>query len=801
MQSLLQDLRFAARGLVRRPGFTLVVLLTLALGIGVNSTIFSIVYGVLLRPLPYAHAEQLVRLWQRRSEQGMARAPVSVPNFLDWSGQNSVFSDLGCFAPSFATLTGSGEPRELQAVRVTANLFSLLGVRPARGRGLLPGEDQPGAPPVVLVSDRLWQQLWSGRAELRDAAMVLDGVSHKVVGVMPPGFDFEEGDLWVPMVFNPTERLARGRVYLGVVGRLKPAVTLERARTDMATVASRLALDHPETNRRSEIEVVPLYEQIVGDIRPTLLVLMTAVASVLLIACANVGNLLLVQIAGRRAEIGMRIALGASRARLVRQTVTESMLLALLAGLASLLLAHWLIAWLIHLNPPKIPRLGEVRLDLPVMVFTGLVSILAGAIFGWGPALQAARSQPQALLKGGGTGLAGSAGGGLRLRNAFAVAEVALALVLLIGAGLLVRSFGRLLAVDPGFNPRHVLTGFLVLPQSRYAAASRQRLFGEQLLQRLSALPGVQGAALASSLPLGRVNSRQSFAIEGEAPATDQSPVAVVDGVSPQFFRAMGIPVLGGRTIEDRDRDPAPGVAVIDQSLADTWFPHGDAVGRRLRLPGLAADTFQIVGVVGKVKRRGLDSDSRPQIYVPLDQDMSRFVSIVLRCSTSTDALAPALRRAVWSVDPNLPVEVAALQDTLEGTLAQTRFTTRLIGVLGLIALALAVVGIYALMAYSVACRRHEIGVRMAMGGQKGQILGLVMRQALVLTAVGLALGALSALAVTRLAAGLLFGVTPTDPVTFITVPLLLGGVAIAASYLPARRATRVDPVIALRSE
>jgi putative ABC transport system permease protein len=796
MQSLLQDLRFAARGLLRRPGSTLVVLVTLALGIGVNSTIFSLVYGVLLRPLPYARADRLVRLWQARPEQGIERSPVSAPNLLDWQSQSSVFTEIAGFAPSFATLTGRGEPRELQAVRVSASLFSMLGVRPAQGRGFLPGEDQPGAAPVVLLSYRLWQQTFSGRGDLRHSVLVLDGVGHQVVGVMPSGFDFEQGQVWVPLVFDSAERLARGRGFLEVVARLKDGVTRGRAQADLATIAHRLSLEHPETNRLSEIVMVPLYEQIVGDIRPTLLLLMTAVACVLLIACANVGNLLLAQIAGRRSEIGVRIALGVSRGRLVRQIVSESMLAALLSGAGSLLLARWLIAWLVRLDPPNIPRLGDVHLDLPVLLFTGAVALLAGALFGWGPAFQAARLQPHQLLK---ESAATAGSGGLRLRNGFAVAEIALALVLLIGAGLLVRSFQRLLAVDPGFDPRHVLTGSLVLPQSGYPTRALQRTFAEQLLQRISALPGVEAAALATSLPLGRVDIRQSFFVNGKTVPADQSPVAVVDGISPRFLRAMGIRLLRGRTIEDGDRDPAPAVAVIDQSLAEVWFPRGDAVGRSIELPSLSSAPIRIVGLAAKVKRRGLDADSSPQIYVPLDRAPRRFLSFALRTPADPAALGTALRRAVWSVDPKLPVEVTTLQEALDETLVQTRFTIRLVGMLGLIALALAVTGIYALMSYAVACRRREIGVRMAMGGQKGQILGLVMRQAGGLTVLGLALGAASALAVTRLIRGQLFGITPTDPVTFLTVSLLLGSVALAASFLPARRATRVDPVTALR--
>jgi putative ABC transport system permease protein len=800
VQGFLQDLRFALRGLLRRPGFALVVVLTLALGIGANTAIFGIVYGVLLRPLTYAQADQLVRLWRHMPEQGVDRGPVSPQDFLAWREQSRVLASLAAFAPSFATLTGGDEPRELRDVRVSADLFRLLGVRPASGRGFLPGEDRPGAAPVAVVSDGLWHRVFHARRDLLGASILLDGVSYRVVGIMPADFEFESGELWTPLVFKPADLLVRGRSYLGVIGRLAPGVTLERARADMDTVARRLALEHPESNQGVGAAVVPLYEQIVGDIRPTLLMLMAAVGFVLLIACANVGNLLLARTTERQGEMGMRVALGASRGRLVRQTVTETLLLALLSGLSSLLLAKWLLAWLVHLNPPHVPRLGDVRLDLPVLAFTFLASLAAGALFGWGPALQTARFEIHEILKEG-SGRGGAAGGRLWLRDALAVVQVALALVLLIGAGLLVRSFQRLLAVDPGFRPQNVLTAFLALPQAEYAEPGRQLGFREQLLQQVRALPGVRSAALATTLPLGAVASRQTFLVDGQDAPPERAPMAVVDAVSPGFFRAMGIELRRGRTIEESDRRPAPPVVVVDESLAKLWFPKGDAVGRRLILPGLSPQSRQIVGVVGAVKRTGLDADSMPQVYLPLDENPSRFLSVVLRADGDPTILAPAVRRAVWSVDRNLPVEIDTLQGALDESLAQTRFNTRLISVLGVLALALAVVGIYAVMAYSVARRRHEIGVRLAMGGQKGQIVELVMRHALALTAIGLAIGLLGALVVTRLVAGLLFGVTSTDPATFIALPLLLGVVALAASYLPARRATRIDPAIALRTE
>lgn len=799
MSSLAQDLRFALRGLVRRPGFALVIVLTLALGIGANSTIFSIVYGVLLRPLAYPEADRLVKLSRRLPVAGVESAPVSAPDFLDWKSQNNVFESIAAYAPSFATMTGGEEPQDLQVVRVSADLFRALGVRPLAGRGFLPGEDEPRAAPVLVIGHRLWQRAFGGRRDVLGRTVVLDGVSYRVVGIMPPDFEFEQADLWTPLVFSSSDLLSRGRASLGVIARLRRGISLERARDDMKTVAERIAHDNPATNRQVEVAMVPLYEEIVGNVRPTLALLMGAVSCVLLIACANVGNLLLARTTDRQAELGVRVALGAGRGRLVEQTIVESLVLALLSGALSLLVSRWLIAWLVHLNPPKIPRLGDVRLDLPVVLFTFGVSLLAGALFGWGPALQTARSDVQTVLKEGGGQLAAGQGKA-SLREALAVVEVALALVLLIGSGLLVRSLQGLLAVDPGFRPKNVLTGFLALPQREYAAAGRQLAFSEQLLQLLRGLPGVQSVAMATSLPLGRVDSRRTFYIEGEPRSGEESPVAVVDAVSPQFFRAMGIPLLSGRAIEERDREGAPLVAVVDESLARLWFPRGDAVGRRIIVPGLAHRPRQIIGLVGAVRRYGPAADSAPQIYVPLYESSSRFLSLVLRGNADPTALASAVRRAVWRVDPNLPIDVGSLRQALDDSLAQPLFNTSLVGVLGVLALILSGVGIYAVMAYSVAQRRHEIGVRMALGGQRGQILQLILGHALKLTAVGLAVGILAAVAVTRLMAGLLFGIKASDPLTFFTLSLFLGGIALAASYLPARRATQVDPAITLRT-
>jgi putative ABC transport system permease protein len=799
MEGFFQDFRIALRGLMRRPGFTLIVVLTLAFGIGVNSSIFSLVYGVLLRPFPFQQVDQLVRVWRRLPQRGIERAPVSPPAFLEWRDQNGSFTEMAAFVQAFATLTGGREPQEVQAVKVSANLFRLLGVKAARGRALLPGEDQPSAAPVVVLSDRFWRQSFGGRPGVVGSSITLDGKSYQVVGVMPADFQFEEGELWMPLVFAPAELVSRGRSYLDVIARLKDGVSLRQARANLATISQGNAQDLPASSRRIEVTMVPLYEQVVGDIRPTLLVLMGAVGFVLLIACANVANLLLARTTDRQGEIAVRVALGASRGRLFRQTLTESLLLALLGGLCGLLIANWLTAWLIHLKPPQIPRLDEVRMDLPVLVFTLGVALLAGLLFGWGPALRGSRSQVHQLLKQGG-GTAGASRSKLRSHNPLAVIEVALALVLLIGAGLLIRSFQQLQAVAPGFDPRHVLTASFSLPPAEYQN-ERPVAFANQLLERLRGLPEVEAAAVTTSLPLGRVDSRRTYYVEGQATTPESTPVAVVDAVSPGFFRAMGIPLLQGRGIEETDRPQGPRVAVVDETLAKRWFPAGDAVGKRMVVPGVAMDYRTIVGVAHAVRRYGLDADPTPQIYVPLHEAPSPMLSVVVRYGSSPARLGSALRASVWSLDPNLPVEVDTLAGMLAESLSQPRFNTRLIGVLGALAMMLAVVGIYAVMAYSVSRRRHEMGIRMALGGERRTILRLVLKEALRLTVTGLVLGVIAAFAVTRLMSSLLFGIRPTDPTTFAVLSVLLGAVSLAASYLPARRATRVDPMIALRSE
>jgi putative ABC transport system permease protein len=801
VQGLIQDFRIAFRGLARRPGFTLGVVLTLALGIGANSAIFSIVYGVLLRPFPYERVDRLVRVWQSLPDQGVDKAPISPLTFLDWHDQSGAFEAIACFTPSYSTLTGGDEPQEVQSVRVSADLFRLLGKAPALGRGFLPGEDQPSAAPVVVLGDELWRTRFDARPDVVGSSVMLSGTSYRVVGVMPPDFDFADGQLWVPLVFSPAELLSRGRAYLDVVARLKDGVSLEQARANLTTLMQGAAQDLPASVRRPETVLVPLYEEVVGDIRPTLLVLMGAVGFVLLITCANVGNLLLARTADRQGEIAVRAALGASRGRLFRQTLSESLLLAVLGGLCGLLLSYWLTQWLVLLKPPQLPRLNDVRLDLPVLVFTLGISVFAGLLFGWGPALQTSRSQVHEILKQGGGATGGARSTLRRLRSPLAVVEVALALVLLIGAGLLVRSFQRLQAVNPGFDPRNVLTASLALPRNEYPGRPEQLAFADQLLERLQALPGAQAAAISTSLPLGRVDSRRSYVVEGQDNSAESSPMAVVDAVSPQFFRAMGIPVLQGRGIEETDRPPAPPVAVVDETLAKQWFPRGDAIGKRLMVPGVSSEFRTIVGVVHAVKRYGLDADSMPQIYVPHQDAPNVWMSIVVRTGSDPKSLPTALRQAVWGLDRNLPVEVKTLDFALAESLAQPRFNTRLIGVLGALAMVLAVVGIYAVMAYSVVHRRHEIGIRMALGGQKGTVLNLVMRDALKLTSVGLLLGLVTAYAVTRLMSSLLFGIDPADPSTFAGLALLLGGVALLASYLPARRAAQVDPVIALKSE
>ena len=807
-----QDARYAARVLLKNPGFTLVAVLALALGIGANSAIFSVVNAVLLRPLPYAEPERLVTVWEDDTKGGFPKDTPAAANYIDWRDQNQVFEGMAAIADQSYNLTGAGEPERLDGRSVSASLFPLLGVEPQLGRAFLPQEDAPGANRVVVLSHGLWQRRFGGDPSILGRPVNLNGANHEVVGVMPQHFQFPDpkDQLWTPIAFTQQEAANRGRHYLQVVARLKPNVTVEQAQAEMTTIAARLQQQHPEQNRDLGATVVPLHEHLVGNIRPALLVLLGAVGFVLLVACANVANLLLARAAVRQKEIAVRVALGASRLRLVRQFLTESVLLAACGGAVGLLLAVWGTGLLKTFIPENVSQVRSITIDGRVLGFTLLVSLLTGLVFGLAPAAQASRFDLNETLKEGGRDSAQGSRGN-RVRGLLVIAEVAVSLVLLIGAGLLINSFVRLRGVDPGFTSDNLLTMSIVLPREKYPDYQRRAAFYDEMVSRVEALPGVKSAAVTNWIPLVLQGDSITFGVEGRpdpAPSQGKRPAVVTRAVHPHYFRTMGIRLLQGRALDERDRADTPNVAVISETMARKHFAGEDPVGRRIT-PGAADSTnaddwITVVGVAQDVRQVELGAEPKPQMYVPYAQGWSAFAPRYLIVSTNVEplSLASAVRGAVWSIDRDQPVaDVRTMREVLSASLARQRFSTLLLGVFAAVALLLASVGIYGVMSYSVAQRTHEIGIRMALGAQRGDVLRLAVGQGMKLILVGIGLGLVAAFALTRVMESLLFGVSATDPVTFAAISLVLVFAGLLASYVPARRATKVDPMIALRYE
>jgi putative ABC transport system permease protein len=805
-----QDLGFGLRMMRRNPGFTFVAVVALALGVGANTAIFSVVNTVLLRPLPFKDPSRLVVLWEDNTKQGFPRNSVSPANFADYRDQNQVFQGMAAFTPRSFNLTGEGEPERIDGLRVSANLLTLLGVTPQLGRPFTGEEDRPGAARAVILGDRLWRRRFGSDPSVVGKTVTLDGNGYTVVGVMPPGFQFRgafpdaKDDLLVPLVFGPKEAASRGNHYLEAVARLKDGVTLEQARAEMTTIAERLQRQYPAYDSGIGAAVVPLHEQLVGDIRPALLVLMGSVVLVLLIACANVANLLLARAASRQREIATRVAIGASRTRLVRQFLAESLLLAAVGGVFGLLLSVWVMRAIKAFMPEDVSQVKSVTLDARVLGFTALLSLMTGLVFGLAPALQASNLNLNETLKEGGRDSA-SGNRGRRVRAALVVAEIAVSFVLLVGAGLLVNSFVRLRNVDPGFDYENLLTMRVELPPQRYQDRPRRSAFYTELLRRVEALPGVKSAAVTSPLPLIYDGDSMGVAIEGRpAPPPGQEPDIVTRVVSPHYFRAMGIRLLRGRELGDQDGPNSQPAAVISETMARRYWPGEDPIGKRVA-PGSArehGEWISVVGVAGDVRQSELGSEPKPQMYLPYEQS-DEFVprDLVVKTEGEPLALAPAVRGEVWGIDRHQPVSnVAAMQDLVSESLARQRFSVLLLGAFAGVALVLAAVGIYGVMSYSVAQRTHEIGVRMALGARPRDVLGLAVGQGLKLVLAGVVIGVASALAMTRVMASLLFQVSPADPATYAAISLTLAGVATAACLVPARRAAKVDPLIALRS-
>ena len=809
MNTLWQDLRFGLRMFLKNPGFTLVAVIAIALGIGVNSAIFSVVNSLLLRPLQFEQPERLVQVWETIPQRGRFEVPASFPNFADWRDQNQVFEQTVAYSGWSFNLTGSAEPERIRSAIVSPEFFPTLGIQPILGRTLLPGEDQPGKDLSVVISRRLWQRRFNSDPAVVGRTVDLNGKSFTVVGVVAPAAGLpglsDDTELWAP-VSQGVALTARRAHYLNVIARLKPGVGREQAQAEMDRLAAALSRQYPEANADRGLRVVPLQEQVVGNVRPALLVLLGAVVFVLLIASTNVANMLLARASARQKEVAIRTALGAGRWRLVRQLLTESLLLALAGGTAGLLLALWGTDLLVAFGPSDLPRVKEVAVDGRVLAFTFAVSVLTGLVFGLVPALQASRPELNETLKEGGR----SATGGVarrRVRSLLVVTEVTLSLVLLIGAGLLLKSFFRLRAVNPGFNPQNVLTMQLDLTGPNYQKGSQVIPFHDQLLERVKALPGVEAAATTSFVPIAPDAdfARLSFVIEGQTPDPADRPVAFYNAVSPDYFRTMQVPVLRGRAFDEHDVRGSQGVAIVNETLARRYFSGSDPVGRRITLNDEGpkeVDWATIIAVVKDTKPRELAGEPVAEMYMPYAQQPEPNMALMIRTEGSPEAVAAAVRREVLALDRGQPVySVRTLPAVMSEAVAAPRFRTLLLGAFAALALVLAVVGIYGVMSYAVTQRTHEFGVRMALGAQGTDVLKLVVGRGMALALAGVLLGLVASFALTRVLAGLLYGVTPTDPVTFACVSLLLMTVALAACLIPARRAAKVDPVVALRYE
>ena len=801
-ESIAKDVRYGLRMLAKNPGFSTMAVVTLALGIGASTAIFSIVHAVVIRPLPFEHPEQLVTLW--KTDRQFSQTPVSGPDFLDWAKQNDVFSALAAGAIYDPALTGAGGAEHLYGIQVTPEFFKVLGIEPAKGRAFLPSEDQPGRNHVVVLGKGFWTWGPGGDLAAVGKTLTLDGEKFTVIGTMPEAFRFPQ--IWGitdPEIFAPfpLDRLQKNRNanWMWVIGRLKPGVTIKQAQAEMSTIALRLAQQYPESNSGIGVKVMPLHEEVEHGTRPVLILLLCAVGFLLLIACANVANMLLAEAGRRQRETGIRLAIGASRWRVIMQLLRESVLLALLGGGAGILLAYWLKESLVSLSPEGfLPQTNPIDLNLWVLGFAVAVSVATGILFGLVPALQATKTSLEESLKEG----ARSSGAGARahrFRNALVACEVALALLLLVGGGLMIRSLVGLLRADTGFNPNNVLTMQVTLADSKYPQNQQRRAFYRSVLERIEALPGVRSAAFVGGLP-DSGNSYGNVVAEGKPltpSAFAQGPTADFNSVTPDFFRVLEIPMLSGRLFASADYVGKPHNAVINATMARDLWPDRDPIGRRFT-PSLPGEWFEVVGVVTDVRWWG-EEKARPQAYFP---QMTGVMSLLVRTAADPKSLIKSLRAQILEVDKDVPVyEIQTMEQVRSQASSSIRYIALIMDAFAFIALILAAVGIYAVVAHSVTQRTHEIGVRLALGAEQRDVLRLVVRQGMLLILIGVAAGVTAALAITRLMKSLLYGIHPADPLTFVAVSLLLSAIAIVACYIPARRAMKVDPMVALRYE
>jgi putative ABC transport system permease protein len=811
MTALINDVRYGLRMLLKSPGSTLVAVLALGVGIGANSAIFSVVNGILLRPLDYKDSDRLVVIWETKLSKGIVQEQVPPPDYRDWVEQNRVFDQIAALRVEPRILTGGELPERVETALISPSAFELLGARAALGRTFTRDESQPGRNRVAVLSHGLWQRRFGGDRGVLGKAAILDGNSYTIVGVTPPEFRLLDtpSELWIPYTLDASELSQRAFHTLRVIAHLKTGATLDHAQSEMRSIASRIEQQNPESNAGWSTKVVPLRDQLVGDISTTLWTLLGAVVFVLLIACANVANLLLARAGSREKEIALRAALGANPRRLARQLLTESILLALAGGLLGLLLAAWSVSILKQLGPATLPRLKEINIDWWVLGFTLAVSVATGIVFGLAPAFASMRSDLNSILRSSGRGTTGSRARA-RLRNALVISQIAVCLVLLTGAGLLIRSFARLQSVDPGFRPDHVLTMQLTLPENRYSGG-KVGLFYQQLVERLQTLPGVRFAGIARKVPLSSgVDASLNFIVEYrpvEAPA-DQ-PRAKYRAVSADYFDALGIPLIRGRYFDRTDGEKTPGVVLINETLARRFWPNEDPLGKRIQAGFDDRIWGRIVGIVADVKQAGLDAVTNGETYyhyLQVPPALMSFVegtmTIVLRTNAEPASMVASARGEVQKMDPGVAVfNVKTMEALVDGSLAQPRFRTVLLGAFASVALILAAIGLYGVIAYSVAQRTNELGVRMALGAQKNDVLRLVMGHGALLAALGIGIGLVVAFGITRVISKLLFGVNATDPVTFGATAALILVVALAASAIPSLKAIKVDPVVALRYE
>lgn len=807
MNTLLQDLRYGIRTLLKRPGFSLVAVATLAIGIGASTVIFTVVNAALLRGLPYKEPNRLVHLWEKTPKTDFSKREFSYPDYQDYQ-QNTVFEGLAGYSGGGAILSGMGDPENIDTPRASANFFSVLGVEPYLGRTFQAGDDVPNGPRVAVLTYGLWQRRFGGDPSALGRGITLNGQSFTVVGVLPSTFQFalQNADLWVP--YQPTRNQLSYRFMHGtnVFGRLKPGVTQEQAQSEMNVIAGRIEQQFNDSHAGTTARVVPLQEEIVGTVRPILLVLLAAVGFVLLIACANVASLLLTRSLARQKEVAIRSALGASRWRLIRQLLTEAIVLSLAGGAIGLVIASWGVPALVATLPQNqldaLPFLKSLKIDLGILGFSFGLSLLTGIVFGLAPSLQSSRLDLNEVLKEGGRHA--TAGTGQRLRSAMVVGEIALAVVLLVGAGLMMKSLLRLLQTNVGFNTNNLLTMRIVLPPSKYPEAPQVFNYYTQLQERVRNLPGVVSAGTVDILPLNGGNTTRVY-VDGEpVPQPGKETEANMRVVNEHYFQTLGVPLVAGRWFDERDQDGAPAVVIIGKTIADRLFAGRDPVGRKLRYTSIQTDPVTIVGVVGDVKITSLDEEIRPVLYYPFRQAGDYSSSLVVRTSTDPTSLANAVRGEVRSLDPDAAVLDV---DTMEGMISQTqasfirRFPALVIGIFAGVALLLASIGIYGVVSYSVSQQIHYIGIRITLGAGPANILRMVLKQGMILALAGIAIGVVAALGLMRLLATLLYQVKTTDVVTFAIVSGTLFAVALLACYLPARRATKVDPLVALRYE